>query len=146
MTADTYLRQLDNVNSRIETLNKRLYDIDRMYGGGSLTADLSSERVSHTANVYKMEDDVIRLSRLKDRYSKELMRNVLLKHEIEDRIEAIPWEHARHIIKLYYIHDGCQRPPTYKDIAVEMEISYSRVMQLRKEGLDFVQEKLDGRK
>ena len=146
MTADAYLRQLDSVISRMETLDRRLREIDMMYGGGSLTADMSSERVSHTSNVYKMEDDVIRLSRMKERYTQELLRCTIIKHDIEDLIEAIPNDHSRAVIKHFYVHDGVHRPPTYRDIAAYMEISYSYVMKLRKEGLDFVQEKLDGRK
>lgn len=145
MTADTYLRQWSALVSRIETLDRRLREIDMMYGHGSLTADLSSERVSHTANVYKMEDDVVRMSQLKDRYSQELVRCTITKHDIEDLIEAIPNDHARAVIKHFYIHDGVHRPPTYGDIAVQMEVSYSYVMKLRREGLDYVQFIMDNR-
>ena len=144
MTADTYLRQWTALVSRIETLDRRLREIDMMYGHGSLTADLSSERVSHTANVYKMEDDVVRMSQLKDRYSQELVRCTIRKQDIEDLIDTVPDGNARHVLKEFYIHDGLKQP-SYLDISVEMSVSYSYVMKLRRKGLQYVQSVLDSK-
>lgn len=96
------------------------------------TAAYGGERVQKTLKGDIQLDNIARMNELLEQYNAALARCTALTGQFEEALEKLN-SRARRLMRMYYI-DGY----TWERVAVEMDMSWRRVMELKRRAVDII--------
>lgn len=136
MTAKQYLKKAKRIDAFIKAKNEELEELrakSTSVGAVQLTPD--KVQTSHSSSD-KLANDIINILECEERIKKAIQDYILLKDEINDKIEEIENDDFRLILQLRYLNQK-----DWETIAIEMNFSYSHTLSLHKQALDAFEEK-----
>ena len=132
MTAKEYLSQAYRIDQRI---NAKLEQAERLRESSRRrTVAYGGERVSHSRNVHRMEDTVVRLIEAERALDREIDAFLDVKQEIHQTIALVADADCRLLLELRYL--SMKR---WEDIAGEMQMCRTSVYLLHRRALDMVE-------
>ena len=132
MTAKEYLSQAYRIDQRI---NAKLEQAERLRElSRRRTVAYGGERVTHSRNVHRMEDTVVRLIEAERALDREIDAFLDVKQEIRQTIALVADADCRLLLELRYL--SMKR---WEDIAGEMQMCRTSVYLLHRRALDMVE-------
>lgn len=136
MTAKQYLKKAKRIDAFIKAKNEELEEL-RAKSTSVGSFELSPDKVQTSNNSEsRIENDVVNIIECEERIKKAIQDYILLKDEINDKIEEIECDDFRLILQLRYLNQK-----DWETIAIEMNFSYSHILSLHKQALDAFEEK-----
>ena len=132
MTAKEYLSQAYRIDQRI---NAKLEQAERLRElSRRRTVAYGGERVTHSRNVHRMEDTVVRLIEAERALDREIDAFLDVKQEVRQTISLVADADCRLLLELRYL--SMKR---WEDIAGEMQMCRTSVYLLHRRALDMVE-------
>lgn len=136
MTAKQYLKKAKRIDAFIKAKNEELEEL-RAKSTSVGSFELSPDKVQTSNNSEsRIENDVVNIIECEERIKRAIQDYILLKDEINDKIEEIECDDFRLILQLRYLNQK-----DWETIAIEMNFSYSHTLSLHKQALDAFEEK-----
>jgi DNA-directed RNA polymerase specialized sigma24 family protein len=137
MRAETYLRQIEESECRIEN---KIAEIQRLEAlADDISPHLSEVKVSSTPDPHRAQEVWIRLIDARDELMDEVNELLDLKREITQTLEKLPAENYDVLFNIYVLKKPVQR------VADEMRYTRQAIYYIRDRGLEELQKILDFR-
>jgi hypothetical protein len=137
MEAETYLKQIEECQYRIENKTEEIQRLEAL--ANDISPHLSKIKVQSTPNPHKAQEVWVRLIDARDELFEEVDRLIDLKTEVTKTLELLPAEQYDVLFNLYVLLKSVQR------IADEKHYTRQAIYYIKDQGIEKLQKILDSR-
>lgn len=137
MEAETYLKQIEECQYRIENKTEEIQRLEAL--ANDISPHLSKIKVQSTPNPQKAQEVWVRLIDARDELFEEVDELIDLKTEVTKTLELLPAEQYDVLFNLYVLLKSVQR------IADEKHYTRQAIYYIKDQGIEKLQKILDSR-